>query len=99
MSRYARQLALPEFSQAHQNFLRGIKLLMVGAGGLGASALPWLAGAGIGHITIADSDTVDMVLRLLNPAGPGAGRIAVLLQAVLTSLAISTRHTSGPRSR
>lgn len=60
MSRYARQLALPELSQAHQDFLKNTKLLMVGAGGLGAAALPWLAGAGIGHIKIADGDTVDV---------------------------------------
>jgi len=33
---------------------------MVGAGGLGAAALPYLAGAGIGHITIYDEDSVDL---------------------------------------
>lgn len=32
---------------------------MVGAGGLGAVAPPYLAGAGIGHITIMDHDNVD----------------------------------------
>jgi molybdopterin/thiamine biosynthesis adenylyltransferase len=60
MNRYSKQLALPEFSSAHQEFLKNTKLLMVGAGGLGAPALPYLAGAGIGHITIVDHDAVDI---------------------------------------
>ncbi len=56
--RYARQLALPELTAAHQEKLGGTKLIMIGAGGLGAAALPYLAGAGIGHITIVDHDAV-----------------------------------------
>ena len=60
MNRYEKQLLLPEFTQGHQDLLKNTKLLMVGAGGLGAAALPWLAGAGIGHITIADADNVDI---------------------------------------
>jgi adenylyltransferase/sulfurtransferase len=60
MDRYTKQIALPEITLAHQEFLKGTKLLMVGAGGLGAAALPWLAGAGIGHITIADGDNIDI---------------------------------------
>lgn len=58
--RYSKQLLLPGITQAHQDFLKGTKLLMVGAGGLGATSLPYLAGAGIGHITIADNDAVDV---------------------------------------
>ncbi len=60
MSRYEKQLLLPEFTQEHQDLLKNTKLLMVGAGGLGAPALPYLAGAGIGHITIVDDDVVDI---------------------------------------
>ncbi len=60
MNRYSKQMALPDITQAHQGFLKGTKLLMVGAGGLGAPALPYLAGAGIGHITISDADNVDI---------------------------------------
>ena len=33
---------------------------MVGAGGLGSAALPYLAGAGIGHITIVDDDQISL---------------------------------------
>ncbi len=56
--RYQTQLALPQLTPEHQAYLKSMKILMVGAGGLGAPALPYLAGAGIGHIAIADYDTV-----------------------------------------
>lgn len=58
--RYERHLALPEITPAHQKRLKHSRILMVGAGGLGAAALPYLAGAGIGHITVMDDDTVDV---------------------------------------
>lgn len=60
MQRYARQLALPEVDLLKQEKLQQTTLLMVGAGGLGAAALPYLAGAGIGHIIIIDHDYVDI---------------------------------------
>lgn len=60
MSRYSRQMLLPEMTQAHQDHLKNTKLLMVGAGGLGAPSLPYLAGAGIGTIAIIDHDVVDV---------------------------------------
>ncbi len=56
--RYQRQLALPDLNAAHQIKLKQTKLLYVGAGGLGSAALPYLAAAGIGHITIADHDEI-----------------------------------------
>lgn len=58
--RYSRQMLIPEMTQAHQDHLKNTKLLMVGAGGLGAPALPYLAGAGIGTIAIVDHDVVDI---------------------------------------
>lgn len=60
MHRYARQLNLPEMSLLKQEHLSNVSILMVGAGGLGSPALPALAGAGIGHIVIADHDSVDI---------------------------------------
>ena len=56
--RYQRQIALPELNAAHQIKLKQTKLLYVGAGGLGSAALPYLAAAGIGHITITDHDEI-----------------------------------------
>lgn len=56
--RYLQQINLNEIGEAGQIRLKKSKLLVVGAGGLGAAALPYLAGAGIGHIHILDDDEV-----------------------------------------
>jgi molybdopterin/thiamine biosynthesis adenylyltransferase/rhodanese-related sulfurtransferase len=59
MERFKRQLQLPGFSAEAQLQLQQARVLVVGAGGLGCPALIHLASAGIGHITIADFDTID----------------------------------------
>lgn len=60
MERYVRQMNLPEIGLTGQEKLKKTSFVMVGAGGLGAPALPYLAAAGIGNITIIDHDTVDI---------------------------------------
>ena len=59
-ARYERQMALPEISPAQQEALARAKILLVGAGGLGAASLPYLAASGIGQIHIADHDIVSI---------------------------------------
>lgn len=59
MNRYARQQMLPEIGTVGQARLGTARLLVVGAGGLAASALPLLAGAGVGQITVVDGDRVE----------------------------------------
>lgn len=59
-TRYTRQIALPEISAAQQQKLAGSRMCIIGVGGLGTPALPYLAGAGIGHITIIDHDDVSI---------------------------------------
>ena len=49
---------MPEIGGAGQMRLRGAKVLVIGAGGLGAPALQYLAAAGIGTIGVVDDDTV-----------------------------------------
>ncbi|MRU16360.1 HesA/MoeB/ThiF family protein [Roseovarius sp. A21] len=60
MSRYARQMILPEVGAEGQARITGARVLVVGAGGLAAPALPLLAGAGVGHLTIVDADRVSL---------------------------------------
>lgn len=60
MTRYARQMILPEVGAAGQAKLTAARVLVVGAGGLAAPVLPLLAGAGVGQITIIDGDTVSL---------------------------------------
>jgi adenylyltransferase/sulfurtransferase len=57
--RYARQLILNGMTETHQQRLLDAHILLVGAGGLGAPALLYMAAAGIGHITVMDGDVVD----------------------------------------
>ena len=59
LERYARHIALREIGGAGQRRLKEAKVLVVGAGGLGAPALLYLAGAGVGVIGVIDHDVVE----------------------------------------
>ena len=59
LSRYNRQIILPEVGIQGQERLRAARVLIVGAGGLGSPAALYLAAAGVGTLGIIDSDTVD----------------------------------------
>ncbi|HSC53065.1 MAG TPA: HesA/MoeB/ThiF family protein [Phnomibacter sp.] len=58
--RYHRQIILKGFGEAAQQKLLHSKVLVIGAGGLGCPVLQYLAAAGVGHIGIADDDTVSL---------------------------------------
>lgn len=60
LTRYSRQILLREIGGPGQRKLKEAHVLVVGAGGLGAPALLYLAGAGVGRITVIDADTVDL---------------------------------------
>lgn len=58
--RYARHILLDEIGGAGQARLLAAKVLVVGAGGLGAPMLMYLAAAGVGTLGIVDDDVVDL---------------------------------------
>jgi sulfur-carrier protein adenylyltransferase/sulfurtransferase len=60
LRRYSRHLLLPEVGVAGQKVLRRSKVLLVGAGGLGAPTALYLAAAGVGEIGLVDFDEVDL---------------------------------------
>lgn len=60
VERYARHIVLPDVGGPGQNRLKAASVLVVGAGGLGAPLLLYLAAAGIGRIGIVDHDTVSL---------------------------------------
>jgi molybdopterin/thiamine biosynthesis adenylyltransferase len=60
LERYARHIVLPEIGGPGQQRLKRARVLVIGAGGLGAPMLQYLAAAGIGAIGIADDDTVSL---------------------------------------
>jgi molybdopterin/thiamine biosynthesis adenylyltransferase len=58
--RYSRHFLLPEIGQAGQEKLLDAKVLLLGAGGLGAPTALYLAAAGVGTIGVIDNDVVDL---------------------------------------
>jgi len=57
--RYSRHLIIPDVGMSGQKRLKNAKVLIVGAGGLGAPALMYLAAAGVGTLGVIDFDVVD----------------------------------------
>jgi len=60
LERYSRHLLLAEVGRAGQERLRAARVLIVGAGGLGAPAALYLAASGIGTIGVVDCDQVEL---------------------------------------
>lgn len=60
LQRYARHIVLPEIGGPGQQKLKRARVLVIGAGGLGAPVLEYLAAAGIGTLGIVDDDTVSL---------------------------------------
>ena len=58
--RYSRHLLLEEIDVAGQEKLLHSHVLVIGAGGLGSAAAPYLAAAGVGNITLVDHDQVEL---------------------------------------
>jgi len=93
--RYRKQLNLPEWRKAQQMALKNASILVVGAGGLGCGALPFLAAAGVGTITILDADIIELsnlarqvLYRTADVGASKALKSAEALQALNPTIAI-----------
>lgn len=60
INRYGRQLVLPRFNLESQNKLKAARVLIIGCGGLGAPVIQYLTAAGVGNLTLYDSDYVEL---------------------------------------
>jgi sulfur-carrier protein adenylyltransferase/sulfurtransferase len=93
--RYSRHLILPEVGMEGQQKLKAAKVLLVGAGGLGAPLGLYLAAAGVGRIGIVDFDVVDFtnLQRQVIHATPDVGKkkldsAAAKMQAINPALRV-----------
>lgn len=79
VERYARHLVLREIGGPGQQRLKAARVLIVGAGGLGAPAALYLAAAGVGRLGLADDDVVALsnLQRQVLYAGSDVGRAKV----------------------
>ena len=60
LERYARHIVLPQVGGLGQRRLKEARIVIIGAGGIGSAVIPALAGAGVGQLTIIDSDAVEL---------------------------------------
>jgi adenylyltransferase/sulfurtransferase len=60
LTRYARHIVLREVGGGGQGKVEAATVSVVGAGAIGSAAIPALAGAGVGRLTIIDDDSVDL---------------------------------------
>jgi len=94
---YARQMALPEVGTAGQAKLGAARVLVIGCGGLGVPVATYLAGAGIGSLTLVDPDVLEAtnLHRQVAYAAADCGQakallLAQLLRALNPSLGLHT---------
>jgi len=76
LERYARHIVLRDIGGPGQQKLKAARVLVIGAGGLGAPLLQYLAAAGVGTIGLVDDDTVSLsnLQRQIIHGTPDVGR-------------------------
>ena len=105
LERYARQIVLPQIGGVGQRRLKATKIAVIGAGGIGSAAIPLLAAAGVGRLTIVDDDFVDRTNlqrqtifrddQIGEPKAIIAASFARMLNPSVSANPITQRLTSG----
>ena len=100
IERYSRNIILKEVGAKGQKKLLGGKVLIIGAGGLGAPAAMYLAAAGVGTIGIADADVVDLsnlqrqIIHATKDVGiPKVQSAKETMEAMNPDVTVNTYHT------
>lgn len=100
LERYSRHLILKEIGYKGQKKLKEARVLIIGAGGLGAPAAMYLAAAGVGTIGIADADVVDLsnlqrqVIHTTQDIGnPKVDSAKETMMAINPNVRVETYHT------
>ena len=100
LERYSRHIILQEVGVKGQKKLLNASVLIIGAGGLGASAALYLAAAGVGTIGIVDADEVDLsnlqrqVIHTTNDVGKAKVKSAAeTMEAINPDVTVKTYRT------
>ncbi|PVX30636.1 HesA/MoeB/ThiF family protein [Sphingomonas pokkalii] len=99
LERYARHIILRDLGGAGQARLKAARVLVIGAGGIGAPAIQYLAAAGVGALTIVDNDRVDrsnlqrQVLFATADIGAGKAETAAARVAAINPNVAVTAHS------
>ncbi|OKZ99443.1 MAG: adenylyltransferase [Clostridiales bacterium 42_27] len=100
LERYSRHIILKEVGVKGQKKLLNAKVLIIGAGGLGAPAALYLAAAGVGTIGIVDADEVDLsnLQRQVIHTTADVGKLKVesaaeTMKAINPDVTVNTYHT------
>jgi len=103
LARYARHIVLKELGGSGQRELLRASVVVIGAGGIGSPAIQYLAGAGIGRLTIVDDDAVELsnlqrqtifaAGDLGRPKAQAASERAQAINATVEARAMSLRVT------
>ena len=106
LERYARHIVLREVGGPGQAALKEASVLVIGAGGLGAPALMYLAAAGVGTLGVVDDDVVSLcglgrsfTLRRISAGARSTARPSALPASIPMSALRRTRPGSMPAMR
>jgi adenylyltransferase/sulfurtransferase len=101
LERYSRQMILPQVGGPGQRRLKAARVAIIGAGAIGSAALPALAAAGVGRLTVIDDDVIDLTNlhrqfiyredQIGQPKAGTAARLAEALNPTVDVVPIETR--------